>query len=113
MKVIPAGHRVLIKQDRLEEADEQFKRAAEWGFIRAQTEDAQRAQVGVDTGVILDIGFNAWKGFDGGEPWAKVGDRVAFAKYSGKVFRDTKGNTLLVVNDEDVVAIIGEDVNVD
>jgi co-chaperonin GroES (HSP10) len=54
--------------------------------------------------------MTSWKAFDEGKPWAKVGDRVAFAKYGGFILEDEKTlEKVRVLNDEDVVAIWREE----
>lgn len=99
----PAGHRVLVKQDEISEVDKQYASARKAGLI-VQTE--AREQAGVDSGVVIAIGPNAFKDF-GGEAWCSVGDRIAFAKYSGKVVEDGD-DKFIVLNDEDVVYVYGD-----
>jgi co-chaperonin GroES (HSP10) len=60
----------------------------------------------VDTGTVLEIGSDCWAEFK--EPWCKVGDKVAYAKYAGKAIKQKDGSKLLVLNDEDVCAVLGE-----
>jgi co-chaperonin GroES (HSP10) len=66
------------------------------------------------------VGPDAWKAFhynsnpNGEEfvPWARVGDFIAFAKYSGKMLEDPEdGQKYIVINDEDVVAVLREATN--
>lgn len=108
MNIIPCGHRVLIKQDRLYEKDDLHRRARESGLILAG-DDPKREQLGVDTGVVQRIGPSAFKDF-GGEAWCKPGDRVAFAKHTGKAFRveaeDGEVDYWIVFNDEDIIAVL-------
>ena len=57
--------------------------------------------------IFIPFFSNAWKAFDGGEPWAKVGDRVAFAKYGGFKIEDPDTKEVYrLLNDEDITAII-------
>lgn len=61
-------------------------------------------------GVIIDIGPDAWAAFKTKEEFAglKIGDRVFYAKYSGKWIQDPdSGKEYLVLNDEDIVAKVG------
>jgi chaperonin GroES len=37
----------------------------------------------------------------------KVGDKVMFGQYSGQEVKDDKGETLLVMREDDIIAIIG------
>lgn len=102
----------MIKQDKLIEADTFHKRAEALGMVIPQTEEKQRESIGVDTGTIVAVGDLAWKQFDVA-PWAVLGDRVAFAKYAGKVFKDPSDmeSVYLVINDEDIIAVIGADID--
>lgn len=100
----PAGYRVLIKPDQIEELDPHLKRAKAAGLI-IQESSLDREQSGVDTGVVLSIGPDAFKDFK--QPWCKVGDRIAYAKHAGKLIKQDQ-TQFLVINDEDVVAVIGE-----
>ena len=44
-------------------------------------------------------------------PWCKIGDRVFYSKYAGKMLIDAKDsdNVVLVLNDEDIHCLILED----
>ncbi|WP_299076568.1 hypothetical protein [uncultured Paraglaciecola sp.] len=112
MNINPTGHRVLIKQDSLLEKDDIYKSALAAGLELPDHEDMKREKVGVDTGIVVKVPDTAYTWFKGAG-WCKEGDRVAFAKYSGKVFRDPddKHAVYLVVNDDDIIAVIGEDID--
>lgn len=112
--LVPCGHRVIIKQEKLEDTDPAYAKAARAGIMIADTEDKRREQAGFDKGTVVAIGpgafveFNRNQGLDN-TPWCKVGDKVAFAKYSGKTVVDPDDHvTYMVINDEDVVCIIRE-----
>ena len=97
----PAGHRVLVRpDDPPEKIGSLF--VPNWVKDNRATENIK--------GTILKVGMTAWKAFDEGLPWAKVGDRVAFAKYGGFILEDenTKEKFRLL-NDEDIVAIWREE----
>lgn len=99
----PCGHRVVVKQDNIEDTDSTYARAKRAGIVMVENE---REKASVDTGTVVAVGPTAFKDF-GGEPWCKEGDRIAFAKYSGKTI--TEGDTdFIVLNDEDVVYVYGE-----
>ena len=100
MTVIPCGHRILVKPERLHEVDPTFKSAKNAGlFIPAMAQ--RQEQAAVDKGHVVAVGPSAFKDF-GGEAWCKVGDKVAFAKYGGKFIDDDN----LILNDEDVVCVL-------
>lgn len=115
MKVLPLGHRVMVRHFKVEERDEAFKKAAAAGIVFAEHDDKKRREAGVDRGEVLIVGPDAFKGFylssngtlDGFTPWCKTGDVIAFAKYSGMVIKEGD-KEFLVINDEDVVAILEE-----
>lgn len=94
----PCSYHVLIKPDIVEE-----KRGGLY-IPKGTQEREQYAQV---FGTIVSVGPSAWRGFDDGEPWARVGDRVSFAKYGGFVLEDpeTKEQFRLLL-DKDIVAVI-------
>lgn len=106
--IIPAGHRILVKQDHFEEKDDVYKNAKALGIV-LQHDKGVKNQESVDSGVILAIGATAWKDF-GGSPWAKVGDRVVYARFAGKKIEDPadKDTHFVILNDEDICAIVKE-----
>lgn len=102
--IVPALHRILIKQDKLEEADEVYIRARKAGIEIAQTDDNKRAQAGVDTGTVIAIGETAFRDFGTTSPVAP-GDKIAYARFSGKFVKDpATSEEFVILNDEDVVA---------
>lgn len=104
--ITPLLHRIIVKQQKLNEAHKEYKRAEAIGLIIPDHEDSKRAQAGVDKGVIVAIGPTAYRDFNTDVP-IKVGDTVAFARFSGKVIVDPKDDEEYVaLNDEDVVAIL-------
>jgi len=96
--VIPCGHRVVVRPEKVEEVTEGGL------FIPKTIQDSEQRHV--SRGEVLMIGPTAWNDF-GGENWCDVGDTVVFAKYGGLTVEDEEtGEELRVLNDEDVVAII-------
>lgn len=103
--IVPALHRILVKQDSLEEHDVTYKRMKDVGLVIPEMEQHQRAQAGVDTGTVVDIGETAFRDFNTESPVAK-GDRIAYARFSGKQVKDPDTQEQFVVlNDEDVVCV--------
>jgi chaperonin GroES len=96
MSVTPAGHRVLVLPDIVEEK-------TSGGIILAPSA-MDKEKAATVTGVIIEVGMNAWKAFDDGTPWAKEGDKVYFKQYAGYVLKKD-GKEYRVLNDEDVIAI--------
>ena len=100
MKTItPAGHRVLVKLKKVEE------KTSGGLYLPQQTQESE--QYAIEEGELVDVGFQAWKAFGNGEPWAKSGDTVAFAKYAGKVV-EIKKEKYRLMNDEDIYGIVRE-----
>lgn len=96
----PCGHRVTVKLKRVEERSEA-------GIILSTGKDLKRQQYGVEEGYVVQLGMNAFKGFDGGEPWCAVGDLVGIVQYSG-VHYEEGDDVYRVVNDVDVMCILEE-----
>jgi co-chaperonin GroES (HSP10) len=98
-------HRILIKQDKLEDASPDYKRMKELGLVLAESDDKKRAQAGVDTGTVVQVGSTAFKDFGTDSP-ISVGDKIAYARFSGKFITDpaTK-EEFVALNDEDVICI--------
>jgi len=95
--IIPTGFHVLIKPDPVE-----TKTAG--GIILAVNEKLEKHQT--DTGEIVAIGKCAWSDKADGKAWAKVGQRVYYAKHAGKFLKDPETDEeFLLVQDEDVLAI--------
>jgi len=107
--IIPTLHRIIVKQHKLEDTNKDYRRAAQAGIIIPDHEDKIRAQAGVDKGVVVSIGPTAFRDFNTDTP-IKVGDTIAFARFSGKVIADPKDDEEYVaLNDEDVVAVLTGD----
>jgi co-chaperonin GroES (HSP10) len=98
------GHRVLVKVLKMTDADEVYARAARAGIqIAEDHEEHRRAQA---------FHYNSNPNGEEFVPWARVGDFIAFAKYSGKMLEDPEdGQKYIVINDEDVVAVLREATN--
>lgn len=100
MTVIPCGHRILVKPEKLHDTDPTFKSAANAGIVIPEMAKKQE-QAAMDKGYVVAIGPTAFRDF-GGEAWCKVGDKVAFAKYGGKFIDEET----LILNDEDIVCVL-------
>jgi co-chaperonin GroES (HSP10) len=92
-----AGHRIIVKPD---DPPEKIGSV----FVPAWVRDNKAFEI--IKGTIVDVGPKAWKAFDDGRPWAKIGDRVMFAKYGGSIIEDEETHEKYrLMNDEDVVGI--------
>jgi chaperonin GroES len=111
--IYPCGDRVLVKPDVIEET-------TQGGIVIPETVlshhmDAQTS------GTLISVGPDSWKhyteysnegttvrGFS--TPFAKVGDKVMFAKYGGQKVWGKDGVEYRVLNDIDITALIEEGV---
>ena len=108
------GHRILVKPDPIEEQIEVPGVLKDAKFEVVKPVDlAKREEAGTQIGTVVQVGPTAFRAFDGADPnwqpWCKAGDRIIFARYSGKVVEDpdTK-EKFFVINDEDVQVKVGQ-----
>ena len=103
------GHRVLL--DSAFDSNE-IQEGALKGFKVETDESFDRSKAATITGKVLAIGPMAWRIFEATDPnwkpWCRVGDTVIFAKYGGK-FITVKDKTYILVNDEDIQAVLVEE----
>jgi len=95
------GKRLLVLPD-------EVKTETESGIALVLDEKLERhSQV---VGTLKAVGHLAWKDYDNkawNEPWARVGDKVLYSKYSGKNVLDPEtGVEYIVMNDVDVIAVV-------
>lgn len=103
--LVPLGHRILVKPEKLEDVDEAFAAAKRAGIQLLDT-DARKEQIAVDKGVVVAIGDTAFADF-GGVPWCSVGDRIAYTRYGGKLIKDPADEVeYIILNDEDAICKI-------
>lgn len=102
----PISFRVVIKPDPVEKKTKS-------GLVLALDEKLEEGAT--QTGTIISIGPDVYAAFKPSLPYAglEIGQRVSFAKYSGKWVKDDEtGINYLIVNDEDIVVILkGESKN--
>jgi co-chaperonin GroES (HSP10) len=99
--ITPAGHRLIVKPDEIE------KMTKGGLFIPDTTREIKHfKQI---FGTVIAIGPTAWKAFDDGLPWAKVGDKIAMAENAGYTIQDPyTEEKFRIINDEDVCAVISK-----
>lgn len=103
MKLKPAGFHIIVKPD--------YEEVTKSGIVLAVSDRSGVAYV--DTGVVVAIGPTAWKAYDSGEPWAKLGDRVGYGRYAGKIIyhKDNPNDKYVLLADGDVQVIYEESNN--
>lgn len=105
------GYKILVKPDDIEREHE-----IEGTNLKLQiVQDERMAKASQVSGILVDVGPYAWKAFDKdftGEPWAKVGDKVYYSKYAGKVITDPDTEEeLLIMTDEDINCVVVKERN--
>ncbi len=101
------GHRILVKQESLEDTDPVYKRAKEAGIALSEHRDTQLERRQVDKGVVVQVGANSWKSFDDGHAWCAEGDSVIWVRHGGYIVKDPETNIeYVVLNDEDILCVL-------
>jgi co-chaperonin GroES (HSP10) len=98
--ITPILHRIILKPDTVEEVTA--------SGIVIPKDLIKKERKAIETATVVSIGETAFKDYGGGTTTIKVGDRVVIAQYSGKEIKDTDETIYLVVNDEDILVILGE-----
>ena len=96
-------HHVLVKLDEATDADEVYRRAKAAGI---HLELDKREQKAVEYGIVVSVGPTAFIDYGRTPDIVKVGDRISLNRYSGKSVKDVDGIEYVIVNDQDVLAII-------
>ena len=101
--LIPVGHHCLVMPDKV-----QTKTESGLFIPEAAQNSLKRVR---NTGTLIALGPQCFTEFGDGKPWAKVGDRVVYAKYGGKqVFNyleeDDDEFAMRLLNDEDILLVI-------
>ena len=96
-------HHVLVKTEDATDADQDLKRAKAAGII---LELDKREQAAVEYGTVVKIGPTSFKDLGRDPTILKEGDRISFARYSGKSIKDSDGTEYLLLNDQDVLVVI-------
>lgn len=105
MAIKPITHRILVKPDDVMDKDVHLRKAKELGLVLHRDEQ-NREQAAVDEGVVVAFGPTVFQDFHTENP-LKVGDKVVYARYAGKVIVDPADEVKYVaLNDEDVIAIV-------
>lgn len=98
----PVGTTVVVLPDPVEE-----KTAG--GIIVATNQEYERLQMAQVDGVVVSISPDAFNDLGESSPRCKVGDRVIFAKYSGMIRKGKDDLEYRLINDQDILAVLGED----
>lgn len=102
--IVPILHRLLIHPIQVEEANATFRKMKELGLAIPESDTKKREQQAVEVGIVVAVGDTAFRDFNA-TVIPVVGDKIYFAKYSGKAVKDEEIEYVLI-NDEDVCGII-------
>lgn len=92
--ILPAGYRILILADKVEEMSP--------GGIVIRDKEIKLFQHAQQVGEIIALGPCAYE--DQSQPWCAVGDRVIFNRYAGDFIPGIDGQEYMLSNDKDVIA---------
>jgi co-chaperonin GroES (HSP10) len=103
--IIVPGCRLLVRPLKIEDHDKVVRSAMASGIVLPE-QDKRKMQSNMDQGFVLQIGAKASLDYIEG---VELGSKIGFAKFGGKFITDPDTDeTLLVINDEDVICIIKE-----
>ncbi len=94
--IVPLLHTVLIKPDDVE------TKTASGIVIPDMVTDKERKAM--EYGTVVTVGPRAFIDYGRDPTILKGGDRVSYARYSGKVIKDTDNVEYVLVNDVDILA---------
>lgn len=95
-------HHVLVIPEDVTEIDDVYRKAKAAGI---HLDIDKREKKAVEFATVVSVGPTAFKDYGRDNSIIKEGDRISFAKYAGKEIIDN-GITYLLLNDEDVLAVI-------
>lgn len=98
--IIPLLHTILIKPDDVETKTD--------GGIIIPDMVTDKERKAVEYGTVITVGPRAFFDYGRDPSILKGGDRVSFARYSGKVIKDVDNVEYVLVNDIDILAKIEE-----
>ena len=94
LDITPLGHRVLVKLEKVYT-----------GAIELPVETRLRHEKGTQKATVLALGRTAFRAFDDGMPWCKIGDKIIVPQYCGHDEVDPVTKDIYrIINDEDVIA---------
>ena len=94
--ILPTGGHLLVLPTKVEER-------TDGGIYLPKTVQDTEQQAATE-GTLIAVGPSAWKDLDDGSPWAKVGDKINYARYAGVVMQGADGVEYTLINDNDVLA---------
>lgn len=101
----PRGFTVLVKP---KDAEEEIKEQTKTSLIHIPDFVKDQERVNVHEGVVVSIGNCAWHGLGSGARWCNEGDRILYAQFGGKFVKDKDGTEYVLIQDKDVMAVLGD-----
>ena len=98
--IVPLLHTILIKPDEVE--------TKTVGGIIIPDVVTDKERKAVEYGTVVTVGPRAFIDYGCDPTILKGGDRISFARHSGKVIKDEDGTEFVLVNDIDILAKIEE-----
>jgi chaperonin GroES len=98
--IVPLLHTILIKPDEVE--------TKTTGGIIIPDMVTDKERKAVEYGTVITVGPRAFIDYGRDPTILKGGDRVSFARYSGKVIKDVDNVEYVLVNDIDILAKVEE-----
>jgi co-chaperonin GroES (HSP10) len=95
--IIPVDLRILVKPDPVEE---------KIGSIYVPDQAKDKAKYAATKATVVAVGCNAYEKWGEHARKPKPGDRVIFAQYTGAREKGADGADYIVMNDEDLLAVI-------
>lgn len=92
----PTGGHVLILPDQVEERTS--------GGIYLPETIRDKEQAAATVGTVIAVGSSAWQDIDDGIAWAKVGEKVSYARYAGVAMTGKDSVDYVLINDTDILA---------
>lgn len=99
-KITPTGHHTLVLPDVIDEKSA--------GGIILAPQSRELEQRASTKGILVAVGASAWYDFAEGKPWAKVGDRVSYAKFAGIEMEGADKKKYMLLNDQDILAVFDQ-----
>lgn len=107
--IVPLIHRIIVKADKIDDTDPEYKRLKAIGLELADHSERKREQASVDKGTVVSVGPTAFRDFGEADCPVKVGDYIAYARFSGKKITDPFTlEEFVALNDEDLVCVFKE-----
>ena len=94
----PSGHYILVLPDEVE------KKTASGIYLANET--IENKQRDTTQGTLVAVGHIGWAEFNDGTPWAEVGDKVVYGKYAGRDMTGQDGKKYVLMNCEDILAVV-------